>query len=135
MISISMAKINLDKTMFTQRAPTTPLVEHGELKAALFRYATGVDGIELSNSLGKLIVLPFQGQQIWDATMQGRRLTMKSMYVVRSVAGRSFSLSAALRPPLFASPFALLTIHHPSTYITKVHGAPACRSKQAVGIY
>ncbi|MBE0684653.1 MAG: DUF4432 family protein [Anaerolineaceae bacterium] len=32
------------------------------------------------NSLGNLVLLPFQGQQIWDATFCGRNLTMKSIF-------------------------------------------------------
>jgi hypothetical protein len=36
--------------------------------------------VRLKNALGELILLPYQGQQIWDVTMRGRRLTMKSMF-------------------------------------------------------
>lgn len=56
------------------------LAEHGELRASAFRYASGVCAIRLTNSLGELVMLPYQGQQIWDASMRGRRLTMKSMF-------------------------------------------------------
>jgi len=56
------------------------LVEHGELTASAFRYTSGVCALRLKNSLGELVMLPYQGQQIWDATMRGRRLTMKSMF-------------------------------------------------------
>lgn len=52
----------------------------GALKARCFRYPSGVAAIRLSNTLGSLVILPFQGQQIWDAEMRGRRLTMRSMY-------------------------------------------------------
>lgn len=58
----------------------TPLAEHGELTASIFRYPSGVCAMRMKNSLGELILLPFQGQQIWDATMRGRRLTMRSMF-------------------------------------------------------
>ncbi len=58
----------------------TLLVEHGELTASTFRYPSGVCALRLKNSLGELILLPYQGQQIWNATMRGRRLTMKSMF-------------------------------------------------------
>ena len=58
----------------------TPLAELGELTASTFRYPSGVCALRLKNALGDLVLLPFQGQQIWDATMRGRRLTMKSMF-------------------------------------------------------
>ena len=58
----------------------TLLAEHGELTASIFRYPSRVCALRLKNSLGELILLPHQGQQIWDATLRGRRLTMKSMF-------------------------------------------------------
>jgi hypothetical protein len=58
----------------------TLLAEHGELSASIFRYRSGVCALRLKNVLGELVLLPYQGQQIWDATMRGRRLTMKSMF-------------------------------------------------------
>jgi hypothetical protein len=56
------------------------LVEHGGLSAATFRYSTGVDAVRLRNGAGSLVILPFQGQQIWSAEFGGRDLTMKSMF-------------------------------------------------------
>jgi len=56
------------------------LAEHGELSAVLARTDTGVDTLKISNSRGHLLLLPFQGQQIWDAAFDGRTLTMKSMF-------------------------------------------------------
>lgn len=44
------------------------------------RYPGGVCALRLANALGHLILLPFQGQQIWDVHLRGRRLTMKSMF-------------------------------------------------------
>ncbi|MCA2003045.1 MAG: DUF4432 family protein, partial [Chloroflexi bacterium] len=58
----------------------TVIAERGELSASAFRYPSGVCALRLKNSLGELVMLPYQGQQIWDATMRGRRLTMKSMF-------------------------------------------------------
>jgi hypothetical protein len=58
----------------------TLLAEHGELAASAFRYPSGVCALRLKNALGELVMLPFQGQQIWDATLRGRQLTMKSMF-------------------------------------------------------
>jgi hypothetical protein len=56
------------------------LVEHGPLSASTFRFASGVYGLALKNEVGKLVMLPFQGQQIWSAEFGGRNLTMKSMF-------------------------------------------------------
>jgi len=56
------------------------LAERGELTASAFRYPSGVCALRLNNALGELVLLPYQGQQIWDATLRGRRLTMKSMF-------------------------------------------------------
>lgn len=61
-------------------AHETLLAERGELTASAFRYPSGVCALRLENALGELVLLPYQGQQIWDATLRGRRLTMKSMF-------------------------------------------------------
>ncbi|MEA3335740.1 MAG: DUF4432 family protein [Chloroflexota bacterium] len=58
------------------------LAEHEDLSAGTFRYRTGVAALILSNRVGTITVLPFQGQQIWDAEYYGRALTMKSMFDV-----------------------------------------------------
>ncbi|TRZ48595.1 DUF4432 family protein [bacterium] len=70
--------INLIPDQFTHLETT--LAEHGELSASIFRYQSGVCAVRLKNAYGELVMLPFQGQQIWDATMLGRRLTMRSMF-------------------------------------------------------
>ncbi len=56
------------------------LVETSALSASTFRYASGVAALRLSNDQGELVLLPFQGQQIWSATLGGRNITMKSMF-------------------------------------------------------
>jgi hypothetical protein len=56
------------------------LVSHGELSAVTFTYPGGVAGLRLVNSRGAIVVLPWQGQQVWDAAFDGRTLTMKSMF-------------------------------------------------------
>lgn len=65
-----------------QPAGAEPIITgaDGALSAKCFRYPSGVAGIKLCNTLGSIVVLPFQGQQIWDAEMLGRRLTMRHMY-------------------------------------------------------
>jgi hypothetical protein len=70
--------IHLTHSMFTERE--RPLIEHGPLSAGAFRYDSGVCALRLANELGQLILLPFQGQQIWSAQFGGRDLTMRSMF-------------------------------------------------------
>ena len=57
----------------------TVFVESGVLSASVFRFAGGVCGVRLVSDQGALVMLPFQGQQIWSAEFGGRNLTMKSM--------------------------------------------------------
>ena len=61
----------------------------GDMKVSTFRYNCGVCAIRLRNIKGEIIVLPFQGMQIWDATFEGKRLTMKAMRE-RPVSTRSY---------------------------------------------
>ena len=56
------------------------LLETADFKVSTFVYQSGVCAVRLENAVGHLIILPFQGQQIWDAVLQGRRLTMHSMF-------------------------------------------------------
>ncbi len=57
-----------------------PFVESGALSASTFRYSTGVDAVRVRNGTGSLVILPFQGQQIWSAEFGGRELTMRSPF-------------------------------------------------------
>jgi len=70
--------LHLTPAFFAERERV--LVEHGALTASAFRYASGVAALRLKNECGELIMLPFQGQQIWSAEFGGRNLTMKSMF-------------------------------------------------------
>jgi hypothetical protein len=58
----------------------TVLATAGNLTASTFRYSTGVAALRIRNELGHIVLLPFQGQQIWDAEFLGRRLTMGSIF-------------------------------------------------------
>src|SRR5512143_1538732 len=51
-------------------------------QATVFRFPTGVCGLRMQNDRGTLVMLPFQGQQIWTAEFESRNLTMKSMFDV-----------------------------------------------------
>lgn len=70
--------IHLTPTIFTEKEKT--LIEYGSLRASVFRYESGVCGLRITNQKGEIIVLPYQGQQIWSAKFLGRELTMKSMF-------------------------------------------------------
>jgi hypothetical protein len=56
------------------------LATYEGLTASVFRYRSGVAGLRIANGAGHIALLPFQGQQIWDAEFFGRRLTMGSMF-------------------------------------------------------
>ncbi len=70
--------IHLSPDLFQEREKT--LVESGPLSVSAFRFDSGVCGLRLQNEMGELIMLPFQGQQIWSAGFNDRNLTMKSMF-------------------------------------------------------
>lgn len=57
-----------------------PIVEAGELRVEGFRYDSGVAALRLRNNRGGAVMLPYQGQQIWDACFDERVLTMKSQF-------------------------------------------------------
>ena len=52
----------------------------GGLSASLFKYESGVAAIRIANKRGEIIVLPYQGQQIWHCTFDDRKLHMKSIF-------------------------------------------------------
>ncbi|MHA1158623.1 MAG: DUF4432 family protein, partial [Alphaproteobacteria bacterium] len=56
------------------------LASHGAINVATFRYPGGTHALRISTDVGEIVMLPFQGQQIWDATFLGRSLTMKTMF-------------------------------------------------------
>lgn len=70
--------IHLAPSAFSEKERT--LVESGTLSASTFLFDSGVHGVRLRNALGELVMLPFQGQQIWSAQFNGRELTMRSMF-------------------------------------------------------
>jgi hypothetical protein len=70
--------VRLSPEFFSEREKT--LVESGPLSASAFAFEGGVCALRLKNELGHLVMLPFQGQQIWSAEFNGRNLTMQSMF-------------------------------------------------------
>ena len=75
---MSNVRINLVEADFS--AVERTFARFGEFEVAVFRYSLGVAAIRLSNAVGHIVVLPFQGQQIWDAVFYGRRLTMTTVF-------------------------------------------------------
>lgn len=71
-------RILLDKRHFSEHPVI--LCQAGGLKAVSFLFATGVHAVRLESNRGHIVVLPYQGQQIWDAVFDGRRLTMNSFF-------------------------------------------------------
>jgi hypothetical protein len=71
-------RIPLVPSQFGERERT--LAEAGSLRASGFRFDSGVAALRLAAPAGELVMLPFQGQQIWSASFGGRELTMKSMF-------------------------------------------------------
>ncbi len=48
------------------------------MKALVFRYPSGVCAVRIINKRGEIVVLPFHGQQVWDAQFDGRRIKMET---------------------------------------------------------
>lgn len=76
-MSIS-ARIHLSPAQFNDKE--SELVQAGEFSASAFRFASGVCGLRMRNAVGEIVILPWQGQQIWSASFYGRKLTMVSMF-------------------------------------------------------
>ncbi len=70
--------IHLHRHFFSETERT--LAEYEGMTASTFLYSSGVHGLRLSNQVGEITLLPFQGQQIWHAEFHGYTLTMKSMF-------------------------------------------------------
>ncbi len=75
---MSTTVIHLQPEFFTEREKL--IAESGPLTATSFRFDSGVCGLRLSSDVGELVLLPYQGQQVWSATFNGRCLTMQSMF-------------------------------------------------------
>jgi hypothetical protein len=71
-------EIALKKPFFPERECV--FTSQGSLRCSLFLYSTGVEAVRIENELGHIIMLPFKGQQIWDAVFHGRRLAMQSVF-------------------------------------------------------
>jgi hypothetical protein len=71
-------EVSLRKTDFVEKE--RPFINFEGLKASLFLYESGVHAVRIANEDGYIIVLPYKGQQVWNAYFHGRYLNMKTMY-------------------------------------------------------
>ena len=71
-------RIELYDQMFDEKE--RPLCQFDAFSITTFRYESGVAALRIINARGEIIVLPFQGQQIWRVNFDGRDLTMRSMF-------------------------------------------------------
>ena len=71
-------RVALYKHLFNEKEK--PLFHFGEFTASTFLFDSGVHALRIKNSRGAIIVLPFQGLQVWRAEFDGRELTMRSMF-------------------------------------------------------
>lgn len=70
--------LHLSRDMFGREQRL--LVEHGAIRVHAFKYASGIEALELATGAALFILLPYKGQQIWDAFAGERRLTMRSVF-------------------------------------------------------
>jgi hypothetical protein len=71
-------RIELQREFFKENSKIIFL--NNEFKVSLFRYPSGIEAIEVVNSRGKMVVLPYQGQIIWDLEFDDVNLKMKNMF-------------------------------------------------------
>ncbi|WP_168211656.1 DUF4432 family protein [Ruania zhangjianzhongii] len=55
-------------------------METAELRLDAWSLENGIEVLEIHNGVGRVTVLPFVGQQIWDAHFHGRPLTMRHSF-------------------------------------------------------
>jgi hypothetical protein len=57
-----------------------PFFRFGSIAVTAFTYPSGVEAIRMENERGHIVLLPYQGQQIWDAEFLGRNLKMQNLF-------------------------------------------------------
>ncbi|MCM3023191.1 DUF4432 family protein [Bacillus ginsengihumi] len=73
-----MGIVKLQKYFFTDKR--TVIYENNEFTVSLFRYPSEIEAVEIVNSRGKVVLLPFYGQMIWDLHFDDCNLKMKNMF-------------------------------------------------------
>lgn len=75
-----MSKIHMRHALFGEKERL--FLESDGVEVSLFRYDTGIEAVRLTNRYGYVIVLPYFGQMLWDASFAGVRLGMGHKYPV-----------------------------------------------------
>jgi hypothetical protein len=73
-------EFNLRRQDFTE-VPHV-LAKTDGLNVTTFRYATGIEALQIDNRRGRIIILPFMGQMIWSVEFDGVDLTMGSRFAM-----------------------------------------------------
>lgn len=68
----------LNKADFTTEQKV--LLQNDHFTAESFLYPSGIAALKISNAKGHMIILPFDGQIIWDVVFDGKSLTMDNMF-------------------------------------------------------
>lgn len=69
-------KIILQKNFFTENKKE--FISCGDFKIVAFKYASGVEALEISNTKCSFVFTPFKGQQIWHFKAGGKELSMQT---------------------------------------------------------
>jgi len=69
---------HLKKSLFNETE--RELLKFENMSVNTFRFSTGVCALKIINEFGFIIVLPYQGQQIWDVVFNKRSLKMKNFF-------------------------------------------------------
>ena len=73
-----MTKVHLQRALFGEKERA--FLEADGVEVSLFRYDTGLEAVRLGNRRGHVVVLPYLGQMVWDASFDGVRLAMGHNY-------------------------------------------------------
>ena len=68
--------LNLRNEMFTEKMFL--LLKHGKMEIFSFRYESEVAALKIKNGSSEIVMLPFQGQQIWDFYYNGKKISMET---------------------------------------------------------
>ena len=70
--------MDLRRHFFTEKEHA--ICSWGGLTAELFLYPSGVPGVRVRNERGYFVVLPYNGQMVWEAVFDGRDLKMVNQF-------------------------------------------------------
>ena len=69
-------RINLQKNFFSE--VKKDFITFADFNIQAFRYPSGVEALEITNSKCSFIFTPFKGQQIWHFAVDGREVSMQT---------------------------------------------------------